>query len=70
MTNLLWDSMQVLDLYDEAYLRHDERVRYIWDSLFEAPCNFLVYMTKLTWDSMQVLHIYDQGNLRHDASCL
>ena len=61
--------MQVVDIYDKAYLRDDPSCWYIGRSLFVTICKFLTYMRALIWDSMQVNDIYDKAYLVLYASC-
>ena len=67
MIELVWDTMQVVDSYYKAYLRHDASCWSIWQRLFETPCKLLIYMKKVISDSMQVLDIYDQDFLGKNA---
>ena len=60
--------MQVVDIYDQAYLGHDATCWYIRSSLFETQYKLLSYMIKLIWNAMQVVGIYHKAYLRHNAS--
>ena len=62
-----WDALQVVDIEDKAYLRHNAILWYIWSSLFETQCKFLIYMIKRIWDSVEIFDMYDQAYLRGDA---
>ena len=60
--------MQVVDIYDQANLRHDASCWSIRWSLFERPGKLLIYMIKPLWVSLEIVNIYDKAYLRYDAS--
>ena len=66
MIKLIWNTMEDLVKYDQAYLRVNASCWYIWSSFFENQKKILISMMKLIWNAMQVLGIYDLAYLRHE----
>ena len=60
MKKLVWDTMQVVDIYDKTYLRLDASCWYIWSRLFETQCKLLIYMETLISDLIKIIDIDDQ----------
>ena len=54
----IWDKMQVVDIYEKAYLRHDANCWCIWSSLFETRFNLMIYAIL---DAIQVVDIYEKA---------
>ena len=69
MIKLIWDTMQVPNIDDQADLGPDAIDWYIWSSLFPTWCKLLIFLIKVICDTMLVVDIYDQGYLRLNASC-
>ena len=65
---VIWDPMQVVDIYDQGYLRLNASCGYIWSNLFSIRCKLLISMIKLILHRLQVADIYDQAYLRLNGS--